>query len=255
MKEKANNTVVSVFSRYCGYSLEKWVLKEASGPVGFFGVNFCGGVTASLFGIVSLLYAEFWSILVGLHLACSMGVFRLQLQSDSSVVIRMVLDPMIMTSLSPLVRTIALLSDHDWSIDFTWVPREHNITADIMFKLLPPPNYYLATFDAVFEIIQPLFVCDKDSLFYCRRSSIGRKFAAFLPLEKLLHDENLAMTVPEWYIDNGEGSNGQTSVVIVFEFQLHVQIAPFVGIGRPSSHSWDPNFPGICYKTCNVVGL
>ncbi|KAK8638351.1 hypothetical protein V6N13_136782 [Hibiscus sabdariffa] len=42
MKEKANS-VVSVFSRYCGYSLEKWVLKEASGPGGFFGVNFCGG--------------------------------------------------------------------------------------------------------------------------------------------------------------------------------------------------------------------
>ncbi|KAK8638350.1 hypothetical protein V6N13_136781 [Hibiscus sabdariffa] len=71
-------------------------------------------------------------------------------------------------------------------------------------------------------------------------------------------NENLVMTVPEWYIDNGEGSNGQTSVVtddnLGSEFQLHDQIAPLLpvnvasdGLGRsPSSHTWDPNFPGIC---------
>ncbi|KAK8542662.1 hypothetical protein V6N12_015249 [Hibiscus sabdariffa] len=84
-------------------------------------------------------------------------------------------------------------------------------------------------------------------------------YDACVLLDKELYaDENLVMTVPEWYIDNGEGSNGQTSVVtddnLGSEFQLHDQIAPLLpvnvasdGLGRsPSSHTWDPNFPGIC---------
>ncbi|KAK8493166.1 hypothetical protein V6N11_065369 [Hibiscus sabdariffa] len=85
--------------------------------------------------IVSSLHAELWSILVGLQLAWSIGVTRIQVQSDSFVAIRLVLDPMAMTSSLPLVRAIALFSNHDWSIDFIWVPqtvRVTNISSDVL---------------------------------------------------------------------------------------------------------------------------
>ncbi|KAK9046646.1 hypothetical protein V6N11_052529 [Hibiscus sabdariffa] len=108
--------------------------------------------------IVFSLHAVLWSILVGLHPAWSMGVFRLQVQSDSSIVVRMVFDPMAMTSSSPLVRAIVLFSDCDWSIDFTWLPREQNMVVDSRSKLLLPPNYHLATFNVVHEIY-PVFTC------------------------------------------------------------------------------------------------
>ncbi|KAE8733559.1 hypothetical protein F3Y22_tig00001120pilonHSYRG00186 [Hibiscus syriacus] len=73
-----------------------------------------------------------------------------------------------------------------------------------------------------------------------------------------VNQSSVAMTAPEWYIDNGEGSNGQSSAVtdetLGFEFELHDQIAPLLhintapaGLGQSSSsHSLDHNFPGIC---------
>ncbi|KAK9005585.1 hypothetical protein V6N11_043013 [Hibiscus sabdariffa] len=68
--------------------------------------------------------AELRSIFVGLQLVWSMGISRLQVQSDSSIVVHLVLDPMAATSSSPLVRVISLFSNRNWSIVFTWVPRE-----------------------------------------------------------------------------------------------------------------------------------
>ncbi|KAK9006193.1 hypothetical protein V6N11_035238 [Hibiscus sabdariffa] len=64
-------------------------------------------------GIVSSLHAELWSTLVSLQLAWSMGVSRLHVQYDSSVVVCLVLDPMTKTSSSSLIRAITLFSDRD----------------------------------------------------------------------------------------------------------------------------------------------
>ncbi|GMI85253.1 hypothetical protein HRI_002194600 [Hibiscus trionum] len=73
-----------------------------------------------------------------------------------------------------------------------------------------------------------------------------------------LNTSSMAMTVPEWYIDKGEGSNGQSSVVtddhLGFELELHDQIASLLPVdtapdnhGRSqSSYSWNHDFPGIC---------
>ncbi|KAK9044905.1 hypothetical protein V6N11_058796 [Hibiscus sabdariffa] len=86
------------------------VLRDSSGV---WVKGFCKSI-----GIISPLQAELWSILVGLQLAWSMGISLLQVQSDSSVVVCLVLDPMASTSTSPLVRAIAMLSNRDWSITF-----------------------------------------------------------------------------------------------------------------------------------------
>ncbi|KAK8497081.1 hypothetical protein V6N12_000241, partial [Hibiscus sabdariffa] len=106
-------------------------------------------------GIVSSLQAERWRILVGLQLAWSIGVSCLQVQSDSFVIVRLVLDPMAKTSSAPLFHAIALFFSRNWSIDFTWVPREQNMVVDSLSKLSPHPYYHLMLFDAVPEIIQP----------------------------------------------------------------------------------------------------
>ncbi|KAK9001421.1 hypothetical protein V6N11_083205 [Hibiscus sabdariffa] len=98
---------------------------------------------------------------------------RLSVQSDSSVAIRVILDPLAMTSSLPLPRAIALFSNRDWSIDFIWVPREHNMVADGLSKLSPPPDYQLETFDDVPESILPFLVRDRDGPPYCRRSSVA----------------------------------------------------------------------------------
>ncbi|KAK9033212.1 hypothetical protein V6N11_018248 [Hibiscus sabdariffa] len=91
-----------------------------------------------------------------------MGVSHLQVQSDSSVVVRLVFDPMVKTSSLPLVIDIALFLYRDWAIDFTWVPCEQNMVADSMSKLSPPPDYQLENFDIVLETILPLLVRDRD---------------------------------------------------------------------------------------------
>ncbi|KAK8572428.1 hypothetical protein V6N12_028481 [Hibiscus sabdariffa] len=67
---------------------------------GTIGGVLCGPASAWLrgycksVGVVSPLNAEIWSILEGLNMAWSMGFSRVQVQSDSSVAIRMLLDPM-----------------------------------------------------------------------------------------------------------------------------------------------------------------
>ncbi|KAK8538822.1 hypothetical protein V6N12_034530 [Hibiscus sabdariffa] len=118
-------------------------------------------------GIVSSLHVELWSILVGVRMAWSIGVSRLHVQSNSSVAVRMLRNPMAMTSPLPLVSAIALFSACDWC-DFTWVPREQNMVANSMSKLLPSLDYHLAIYDVVPEVIQPLLVCDRDGPPYCR---------------------------------------------------------------------------------------
>ncbi|KAK8564729.1 hypothetical protein V6N12_058312 [Hibiscus sabdariffa] len=126
------------------------------------------GTVCVLILMLRFLFLSAWVLLVVffviLLLARSMGIPRLQVQSDSSVAVRMVLNPMAMTCPSPLVRAIALFSYRDWFIDFTWVSREQNMVADGMSKLFPPPDYRLATFDAAPEIIRPLLAHDRDGI-------------------------------------------------------------------------------------------
>ncbi|KAK8651775.1 hypothetical protein V6N13_141359 [Hibiscus sabdariffa] len=69
---------------------------------------------------------------------------------------------------------------------------------------------------------------------------------------------SMAMVVPEWYTDKGEGSNGQSSVVtddnLGFGLELHDQLASLLPVDTApdnhgpsqSSYSWSDDFPGIC---------
>ncbi|KAK9020995.1 hypothetical protein V6N11_011006 [Hibiscus sabdariffa] len=86
-------------------------------------------------GVVSPLNAELWSILEGLNMAWTMGFPRVQVQSDCSVAIRLILDPMAASSSSGLVRRISALQNRPWSLRFLWVPRETNMVVDGLSKL------------------------------------------------------------------------------------------------------------------------
>ncbi|KAK8509026.1 hypothetical protein V6N12_016870 [Hibiscus sabdariffa] len=120
-------------------------------------------------GVVSPLNAELWSILVGLQLAFSMGFSRVQVQSDSSVAIRLILDPMAANSFSSLVRRISSLQNLPWSLRFLWVPREMNMVADGLSKLPSLNDFHLQIFDNIPESIRPLLVRDREGPPYRHR--------------------------------------------------------------------------------------
>ncbi|KAK8538177.1 hypothetical protein V6N12_044313 [Hibiscus sabdariffa] len=121
-------------------------------------------------GIISLLQAELWNILARLQLAWSMGISCLQVQYDSSIVVRLVLEHMMSTSSSPLIHAIVMLSNRDWPIVFTRVPCKQNMVADSLSKVFPAQHYNLTIFDATSEIIRPLLDRDRDGPPYYRRS-------------------------------------------------------------------------------------
>ncbi|KAK8593152.1 hypothetical protein V6N12_045237 [Hibiscus sabdariffa] len=125
---------------------------------------------ASLLALFPPLQAELWIILVGLQLAWSMGISRLQVQSDNSVVVRLVLDSMASTSTSPLVHAIAMLSNRDWSIEFIWVPREQNMVVDSLSKFFPNLHYNLTVLDDAPEFSRPILIRDRDCPPYYQRS-------------------------------------------------------------------------------------
>ncbi|KAK9030203.1 hypothetical protein V6N11_031633 [Hibiscus sabdariffa] len=120
-------------------------------------------------GIVSPLNAELWSILVGLKLAFSMGFSRVQVQSDSSVAIRLILDPMAANSFSSLVRRISYLQNLPWSLRFLWVPREMNMVADGLSKIPSLNDFHLQIFDDIPKSIRPLLARDREGPPYRRR--------------------------------------------------------------------------------------
>ncbi|KAK8556750.1 hypothetical protein V6N12_003145 [Hibiscus sabdariffa] len=113
-------------------------------------------------GVVPPLNAELWSILVGLQLAFSMGFSRVQVQSDSSAAIRLILDPMAANSVSSLVRRISSLQNLPWSLRFLWVPREMNMVADGLSKLPSLNDFHLQIFDDIPETIRPLLARDRE---------------------------------------------------------------------------------------------
>ncbi|KAL4285040.1 hypothetical protein GQ457_16G029350 [Hibiscus cannabinus] len=120
-------------------------------------------------GVVSPLNAELWSILVGLQLAFSMGFSRVQVQSDSSVAIRLILDPMTANSFSSLVRRISSLQNLPWSLRFLWVPREMNMVADGLSKLPSLNDFHFQFFNDIHESIRPLLARDREGPPYRRR--------------------------------------------------------------------------------------
>ncbi|XP_039027614.1 transcription factor MYB97-like [Hibiscus syriacus] len=73
-----------------------------------------------------------------------------------------------------------------------------------------------------------------------------------------INPSSMAMAVPEWYIDKGEGSNEQSSVVtndnLGFGLELHDGIASLLPLDTApdehdrsqSSYYWNHDFPGIC---------
>ncbi|KAK8565852.1 hypothetical protein V6N12_059398 [Hibiscus sabdariffa] len=97
------------------------------------------------------------------------GVSRVQVQSDISVAIRMILDPMTTSSSSSLVRRISSLLNRPWSLRFLWVHWEMNIVVDGLSKLPFLHDFQLQTFDNILESLRPLLVSDRDGPPYRRR--------------------------------------------------------------------------------------
>ncbi|KAK9042649.1 hypothetical protein V6N11_017716 [Hibiscus sabdariffa] len=120
-------------------------------------------------GVVSPFNAELWRILMGLHLALSMGVSPVQVQSDSFVAIHLILDPMAASSTSSLVRRISSLQNLPWSLRFLWVPREMNMVAAGLSKLPSLNDFQLQIFDDIPKSIRPLLARDREGVSYCRR--------------------------------------------------------------------------------------
>ncbi|KAK9005760.1 hypothetical protein V6N11_043180 [Hibiscus sabdariffa] len=102
-------------------------------------------------------------------LAFSMGVSRVQLQYDSSVAIRLILDPMAASSTSSLVHRISSLQNRTWLLRFLWVPREMNTVVDGLSKLLSLNDFQLQIFDDISELIQPLLARDHEGPSYRQR--------------------------------------------------------------------------------------
>ncbi|KAK8548624.1 hypothetical protein V6N12_061533 [Hibiscus sabdariffa] len=110
------------------------------------------------------------------HLGSIGGVLRgptgdrlREVQSDCSVAIRMILDPMATSSSFSLVRCISSLRNHPWSLLFLWVPLETNMVADGLSKLSSLHGFQLQIFDDIPESIRPLFVRDCDGHPYLRQ--------------------------------------------------------------------------------------
>ncbi|KAL4363202.1 hypothetical protein GQ457_04G035220 [Hibiscus cannabinus] len=120
-------------------------------------------------GVVSPLNAELWSILEGLNLAWTRGFPRVQVQSDCSAAIRLILDPTAASSSSGLVRRISAWQNRPWSLRFLWVPRETNMVADGLSKLPSMNDFQLKILDNISDSIRPMLVRDRDGPPYHRK--------------------------------------------------------------------------------------
>ncbi|KAK8986541.1 hypothetical protein V6N11_010097 [Hibiscus sabdariffa] len=128
-------------------------------------------------GIVSVLQAELWSVLIGLQVARSSGVDRILVQSDCSHATKLLI-----TALQPghgvlqhdhelpLVRAIVLLCQDDWQVDFQWIPRELNMVADCLAKLSSPSQFNLLVSTVIPAQVRPLLDRDREGPPYLRNS-------------------------------------------------------------------------------------
>ncbi|KAL4325050.1 hypothetical protein GQ457_11G008270 [Hibiscus cannabinus] len=120
-------------------------------------------------GKVSILQAELWSVLVGLQVVRSFDYTRVQVQSDNSHAIKLLLDSSTIDKSMPLVCAIGLLRQEPWQIDFRWIPREMNMVADCLSKLPTPPQFRLSVISNIPEAVAPLLDRDRDGPPYSRR--------------------------------------------------------------------------------------
>ncbi|KAK8981714.1 hypothetical protein V6N11_028121 [Hibiscus sabdariffa] len=121
-------------------------------------------------GVVSILQAELWSVFVGLQVARSSGVARLIVQSDSSHAIKLLLDSSTNDHSMLLVRAIGILRQGSLHVDFQWIPREMNMVADCLSKLLPPPQFCLLVTSDIPEAAKSLLDRDREGPPYSRSS-------------------------------------------------------------------------------------
>ncbi|KAL4384144.1 hypothetical protein GQ457_15G026400 [Hibiscus cannabinus] len=147
----------------------------------------CLNVDASISpitGKVSILQAELWSVLVGLQVVRSFDYTRVQVQSDNSHAIKLLLDSSTIDNSMPLVCAIGLLRQEPWQIDFRWIPREMNMVADCLSKLPTPPQFRLSVISDIPEAAVPLLNRDQDGPPYSRGAVVSFKlrFAEFLSL-------------------------------------------------------------------------
>ncbi|KAK8593003.1 hypothetical protein V6N12_045094 [Hibiscus sabdariffa] len=121
-------------------------------------------------GLVSPLQAELWSILIGLHVAWSQGIERLQVQTDCDQATRLLCTSSLEAARLPLVRAINSLHNWGWLTELQWIPCEGNIVADAMSKLSIPQQFQLSFFDYVLTSIRPFLDHDIDGPPYRRHA-------------------------------------------------------------------------------------
>ncbi|KAK8589241.1 hypothetical protein V6N12_023644 [Hibiscus sabdariffa] len=119
-------------------------------------------------GKVSTIQAELWSIYVGLQVSWNFGTTRLAIQSDSSQAIKLVRDPSAMRHSMQLDRAIDAWRLKHWSLNFQWIPREMNMVADCLSKLVPPSQYQLKVFVDEPDVVCPLIIRDVEGPPYGR---------------------------------------------------------------------------------------
>ncbi|KAK9019813.1 hypothetical protein V6N11_054321 [Hibiscus sabdariffa] len=105
------------------------------------------------------LYVLNSDVAVYLHLALvawAHGIERLQIQSDCAYAIRLLNDVSHACIPLPLVHAINLLCLRGWFTEFIWIPRECNMVADAMSKLLPMQQFQLLLFYSAPDSVKPL---------------------------------------------------------------------------------------------------
>ncbi|KAE8671089.1 hypothetical protein F3Y22_tig00111996pilonHSYRG00170 [Hibiscus syriacus] len=80
-------------------------------------------------GAYSILDAELWGVYEGLKVASTLEIRRLQVETDSMEVWKLLRQGLAMDRISPMVSHIVLMLENDWELCFSHVPRERNVIA------------------------------------------------------------------------------------------------------------------------------
>ncbi|KAK8992786.1 hypothetical protein V6N11_048856 [Hibiscus sabdariffa] len=88
-----------------------------------------------------------------------MGVEQLQVQTDCKQASNLVLSDSESSSIS-IVRAIRSLRNRAWYTDLFWIPRECNIVADALSKIITPQPYSLLLHESAPTAVQSLLEHD-----------------------------------------------------------------------------------------------
>ncbi|KAK9006348.1 hypothetical protein V6N11_035389 [Hibiscus sabdariffa] len=116
--------------------------------------NFIFGFSKFI-GSTNSLYAELWSLYVGLQLAWDHGVTFLQIQTNCKRVLELLHDPNVESCPISLVRSIHQFWCRAWYVDLIWIPRLSNKATDNLARFAN-----LSSFDLSFFSTQPARLCD-----------------------------------------------------------------------------------------------